>query len=49
VRRQTLEKYLEDIAVSGDAIRRDLGFTPEWDLDRGWVATIEGMRRLGRL
>jgi nucleoside-diphosphate-sugar epimerase len=49
VSRQTLEKYLEDVAVSGDAIRKELGFSPEWDLDRGWRKTIEGMRRLGRL
>ena len=49
VSRQTLEKYLEDIAVSGDAIRKTLGFSPEWDLDRGWRETVEGMRRLGRL
>jgi nucleoside-diphosphate-sugar epimerase len=49
VSRQTLEKYLEDVAVSGDTIRKELGFSPEWDLDRGWRETIEGMRRLGRL
>ena len=49
VSRQTLEKYLEDVAVSGEVIRRDLGFAPEWNLDCGWRETIEGMRRLGRL
>jgi nucleoside-diphosphate-sugar epimerase len=49
VSRQTLEKYLEDVAVSGDAIRKELGFSPEWDLDRGWNETIEAMRLLGRL
>ena len=49
VSRQTFEKYIEDVAVSGDAISRDLGFGPEWNLDRGWRETIEGMRRIGRL
>ena len=49
VGRQTLEKYLEDVAVSGEAIARDLGFKPGWSLDRGWRETIERMRRLGRL
>ena len=49
VSRQALERYLDDVAVSGEAIRRDLGFAPEWNLDRGWRETIEGMRRLGKL
>lgn len=49
VSRQTLEKFLEDVTVSGEAIMRDLGFAPEWDLDRGWRETVEGMRRLGRI
>ena len=49
VSREGLRKYLEDVAVSGEAIMRDLGFKPESDLDRGWKATVDGMKRLGRL
>jgi UDP-glucose 4-epimerase len=39
-----LEKYLEDTAVEGTKIRRELGFNAAFDLRRGWALTIERMR-----
>jgi UDP-glucose 4-epimerase len=39
-----LAKMLEDVAVSGEKIQRRLGFSPAYDLSRGWTATIEGLR-----
>jgi UDP-glucose 4-epimerase len=35
-----LDKLLEDVAVSGDKITRDLGFRPAVDLHRGWRKAI---------
>lgn len=49
VRRATLEKYLEDVAVSGEAFQRHCGFAAAWGLEDGWRETVEGMRHLGRL
>jgi hypothetical protein len=49
VSRRALAKYLEDVAVPGDAIRRELGFAPTVDLDEGWREAVAGMRRHGRL
>ena len=31
-----VEKYLEEIVVSGEKIERELGFVPEYGLERGW-------------
>lgn len=42
-----LEKYLEDVRVSGDKARRVLGFRPLQSLENGWMETIEGMRQRG--
>lgn len=36
VNRATIDKLLEDIAVSGDKIQKELGFQPEYDLLSGW-------------
>lgn len=37
VTRALLDKYLEDVAISGDRIRQTLGFEPVYDLRRGWA------------
>ena len=44
-----VETYLEDVAVEGLLIQRELGFTPQFDLRRGWTSTIEQMRKAGAL
>lgn len=49
VSRSTIEKYTEDIAVSSERIRNELGFRPEYDLQQGWFEAVEEMRRLGML
>jgi UDP-glucose 4-epimerase len=41
VNRALLEKFLEDVAASGDKIQRELGFQPQFDLARGWQETVE--------
>lgn len=38
--RATVQKILEDVAVSGDKLQRDLGFRPQFPLTRGWQETI---------
>jgi hypothetical protein len=47
--RATIDKYTEDVAVSGDRMQKELGFTPEFNLARGWAETILEMRRMGEL
>jgi nucleoside-diphosphate-sugar epimerase len=47
--RATIDKYAEDLAVSGERIHEELGFEPEYDLARGWEETICEMRRSGEL
>jgi len=32
-----LEKLLEDVAVSGDRLARELGFRPRYGLREGWL------------
>jgi nucleoside-diphosphate-sugar epimerase len=49
VTRATLEKYTEDVAVSGRRIRDELGFEPRWGLAEGWKRTVREMREQGRL
>ena len=44
VNRAQLEKFLEDAAVSGDKIRRELGFQPQFDLISGWRETVSNLR-----
>jgi nucleoside-diphosphate-sugar epimerase len=44
-----LEKYLEDVRVSGEKIKRVLGYAPSMSLEEGWRETVEGMRSRGEL
>jgi UDP-glucose 4-epimerase len=45
----TLDKYLEDVQVSGQRIQHFLGFVPHFDLVAGWQETVESMRQQGEL
>jgi UDP-glucose 4-epimerase len=45
IARATIDKYTEDIAVSGDKICDLLGFSPKYDLVSGWRETVEEMRQ----
>jgi UDP-glucose 4-epimerase len=45
VDRSTIDKYTEDIAVSGRRIQNELGFIPQYDLRTGWRETVAEMRR----
>jgi UDP-glucose 4-epimerase len=47
--RATIDKYTEDIAISGDKIRHLLGFSPQYDLASGWRETVEDMCKTGDL
>jgi nucleoside-diphosphate-sugar epimerase len=47
--RGTVDKYTEDIAVSGRRIKEELDFVPRYDLQKGWQETIHEMRRKGSL
>ena len=47
--RAMLDKYLEDVAVDGSKIQREIGFIPQYNLARGWQETIQEMRRAGNL
>lgn len=47
--RATVDKYVEDVAVDGSRIQRELGFTPAYDLASGWRETVAEMRRVGAL
>lgn len=38
--RSTVDKMLEDMAVSGDRMKEKLGFKPQYDLLRGWQETV---------
>jgi UDP-glucose 4-epimerase len=49
IMRATIDKYTEDIAVSGDKLRTLLGFSPRYDLASGWRETVEEMRKSGEL
>jgi len=40
ISRSTIEKFIEESAVSGQKIQRDLGFRPEYDLWTGWQETV---------
>lgn len=40
----TLDKLLEDVAVSGDRIAMALGFTPQFDLESGWREVVSRMQ-----
>lgn len=47
--RAMLRTYQEDVAVSGDLIRRRLGYSARVDLKAGWTSAIAEMRRSGQL
>ncbi|MBU2575029.1 MAG: hypothetical protein KKH28_13225 [Elusimicrobia bacterium] len=49
VSRAMIDKYTEDIAVSGQLIQKELGFVPKYSLKAGWQETIQEMRRSGVL
>ena len=48
VGRATIDKLLEDIAVSGDKIQHQLGFRPRFDLRAGWRQTVEQLESRGQ-
>jgi nucleoside-diphosphate-sugar epimerase len=47
--RATIDKYIEDIAVSSQRIQTELGFMPQFDLARGWQEAVNEMRQAGDL
>lgn len=47
ISRATIDKYLEDVAVDGQLIQKELGFTPGFDLTAGWEDAVRDMRRPG--
>lgn len=47
VTRDMVAKYIEDVAVDGSLIQRELGFVPQYDLRTGWAETIRQMRLAG--
>ena len=49
VTRETVDKYIEDVAVDGSLIQKGLGFVPDYDLKTGWEETIREMRESGAL
>jgi len=38
-----VDKFVESVAVRADRIQRELGFRPEYDLQRGWRETLAAM------
>jgi nucleoside-diphosphate-sugar epimerase len=48
VSRATIDKYLEDVAVDGQLIQKELGFTPGFDLTAGWEDAVREMHRHGK-
>lgn len=49
VGRATIDKYTEDAAVDGSRFRGQTGYTPRYDLTRGWRETVAEMRQAGDL
>lgn len=47
--RGMLNKYLEEVAVDGHKIQKDLGFRPALDLRSGWARTVRDLREAGEL
>jgi nucleoside-diphosphate-sugar epimerase len=45
--RAAVDKLLEDVAVSGDKIQRELGFRPAFDLAAGWRQALANPRPPG--
>ena len=42
--RYAVEKMNEHVAVNGEKIQQDLGFVPQWDLERGMALALRGAR-----
>jgi UDP-glucose 4-epimerase len=38
--RSTIDKFVEDIAVSGIRIQKEIGYQPQYDLMKGWRETV---------
>jgi len=49
ITRATIDKYVEDIAVESQRIKKELGFVPNYDLRAGWDEAIREMRVNGTL
>jgi UDP-glucose 4-epimerase len=47
--RDRLKRYVENVAVDGSAIQRELDFVPEYSLERGWRQVIAELRSRGEL
>jgi len=47
--RATIDKFTEDIAVDGSRFQKELGFTPQYDLRKGWLDTVDEMRSASKL
>jgi len=46
--RARIDKYTEDVAVEGRRIQCELGFTPRFDLARGWEDAVREMGLTGK-
>jgi UDP-glucose 4-epimerase len=42
VMRAAVDKYVEEVMVSGEKIRRELGFVPKYSLREGWRECVDG-------
>jgi nucleoside-diphosphate-sugar epimerase len=49
VTRTSIDKLVEDVAVDGGRIQRSLGYSPRFDLVRGWRDVVERMKSGGDL
>ncbi len=49
VSRASLETLLEDVAVDGTRLQRELGFAPSRTLDKGWRLVVSALRASGEL
>ena len=49
IRRATIDKYTEDMAVDSRRIQQELGFVPKFNLATGWKDTVQEMQRSGEL
>ena len=42
--RDRLQRYIENVAIDGSAIQRELNFAPQYDLTAGWQRVIDDMK-----
>jgi UDP-glucose 4-epimerase len=49
VLRDRLKRYVENVAIDGSAIQRELLFVPDYPLERGWQVVVDEMRSRGEL